>query len=83
MDENRNSKVHTIIDSGAIVSIVGRDVLNKRYKILKDKKNKWSTMVGTFNTTFVAEMILQLLELKHSAKVYAIYHLTDKDLITI
>ena len=59
MDENKNSKVRTIkilLDSGASASIVRKDVLHVRHKILKDKKNKWSTMAGTYNTTFVAEI---------------------------
>ena len=64
-DENKNSKVRTIIillDSGASTSIVRKDVLHVRHKILKDKKNKWSTMAGTFNTTFVTEIISKLPE---------------------
>ena len=55
-DENKNSKTFTIkilLDSGASTSIVLKDVLHVRYRILKDKKNTWSTMAGTFNTTFV------------------------------
>ena len=43
-------------------------------------------MAGTLNTTFVTDIILKLLELNHSAKKYAKYHLMDKilnfDLIT-
>ena len=31
--------------------MVHKDVLYERHKILKEKKNKWSTMAGTFNTT--------------------------------
>ena len=41
-DENKYSKVHTIrilLDSGASASIVRKDILYKRLKILKDKKN--------------------------------------------
>ena len=41
-NENKNSKVCTIkrlLDSGASESIVRKDVLYKRHKILKDKKN--------------------------------------------
>ena len=71
LDENKNSKVCTIkilLDSGASASTVRRDVLYKRHKILKDKKNKRSTMAGTFNNTFVTEIILKLLELNHSRK---------------
>ena len=40
-DENKNSKVRTIkilLDSGASASIVRKDVLFERLKILKDKK---------------------------------------------
>ena len=65
MDENKNSKVGTIkilLDNGASASIVRKDVLYERHKILKDKRNKWSTMAGTINTTFVTELILKLPE---------------------
>ena len=34
-------------------------------------------MAGTFNTTFVREIILKLPELNHSAEIYAKCHLTD------
>ena len=80
LDENKNSKARTIkmlVDSGASASIIRKDVLYERHKILKDKKNKWSTMVGTFNTTFVTNHI-KLLELNHSTEIYAKYQLTDK-----
>ena len=40
-------KVHTV-----------KDELYKSHKILNNKMNKWSTMAGTFNTTFVIEIIL-------------------------
>ena len=49
LDENKNTKVHTFI-------------IYERHKILKDKKNKWSTMARTFNTKFVTEIILKLTE---------------------
>ena len=55
-NENRDSKVPTIkilLDSGASALIVRKDLLYERHKILKDKKNIWSTMAGTFNTTFI------------------------------
>ena len=42
-DQKKNSKVLTIIillDSGASESIVHKDVLYERHRILKDKKNK-------------------------------------------
>ena len=54
LNKNRNSKVPTIkilLDSGASVSIVRKDLLHERHNILIDKKNKWSTMAATFNTT--------------------------------
>ena len=58
--DNKNSIVQTIkilLDSGASASIVHRDVLYECHRLLKDKKNKWSTMAGTFITTFVTEII--------------------------
>ena len=77
-DENINSKVHTIkilLDSSASVSIARKDVLYERHSILNQKKNKWSTMAGTFDTTIVTELILKLPELNGN---YAKCHLTDK-----
>ena len=59
------SKVRTIkilLDSGASASIILKDVLYERHKILKEKKNKWSTMVGTFNSSFETKIILKLPE---------------------
>ena len=56
-DENENSKVRTInllLESGAGATIVCKDVLYERHRILKDK------------TTFVAEIILKLLQSNHS-----------------
>ena len=57
---------------------IRKDVLHKRYKIFKEKNNKWSTMAGTFNTTFVTEIILKLPELNHSAEIYEKRHLKIK-----
>ena len=81
LDENKNSKVLTIkilLDSSASASIVRKDILYERFKIRKDKKNKWSTMSGTFDTTFVTQLILKLPELNPSAEIYATRHLTKK-----
>ena len=78
-------KVHTIkilLDSSSSASTICKDVLYKQHKILEDKKNKWSTMVGTFNTTFVTEIILKLSELNHSAEIYAKCRLMDKCQLT-
>ena len=80
-DENRNSKVCTIkilLDPHASVSIIRQDILYERHRILKDKKNNWPTLAGTFNITFVTEIILKLLKMNHSAKIYAKYLLMDK-----
>ena len=78
---NKNSKVRTIrmlLDSSANTSIARKEVLYKRHKILKDDENKWSTMAGTFNTTFVTEIILKLTEFNKSTKICAKCNLTDK-----
>ena len=37
-------------------------------KILKDKKNKWSTIAKIFNNISVIELILKILELLYSAE---------------
>ena len=76
-----NSNVHTIkilLDSGASTSIVCREVLDKRHHLIKKKKNKWSTMAGTFNTSYMTSLNLRLQELNHTAEIYAKRHLTDK-----
>ena len=47
-----SSKVLTfkiLLDSGASAPIAHRDVLDKHHQLIKNKKNKWFTMVGTFN----------------------------------
>ena len=82
-DENKNSKARIIkilLDSNASASIVRKDVLYERYRILKDKKTIWSIMVGTFNTTYFTEIILKLPELNHSAEINAKCHLPNKSL---
>ena len=69
--ENEISTIHTIkilFESGASASIVCKDVLYEHYGILKDKKNRWSTIAGTLNTTFVTEIKLKLPKLNHSTK---------------
>ena len=80
-DGNKNSNVHTIkilVHNNASVLIARKGVLYKRHKILKDKKNKWSTMAGTFNTTLVTEIILKLSKLNHYGEIYVKCNLTDK-----
>ena len=81
LGDNKISKVHTIkilLHRGATTSIVHKDVLYGQHKILKDKNNKWSTMAGAFNTTFITEIIIKLPELNHSTKIYPKCYLTDK-----
>ena len=59
MDENTNSKVCAIkrlLDSGASASFIHKTVLHESHRILQNKKNKWSIMAGTFNTTSVMEL---------------------------
>ena len=64
-DENKNSKLCTVkilLDSSAGASIIYKDILYERHRILKDKKNKWSTMAGTIEATYMTEIILKLQE---------------------
>ena len=51
-------------DSSASASIVRKDELHKRYQILKDKKNKWSIMEGTFNTSLINRNNIKTLRIK-------------------
>ena len=71
-----NSKI--LLDSGAGALIMRKDVLCEQHKILIDKKNKCSTIAGTFNTTFTTEIILKHPELNHYTEIYAKCHLIDK-----
>ena len=80
-DENTKSKaciIKILLDSGASASIVQKDVLHKHLRFLKDKKNKWSIMAWTFNTTFVTELKLKLPEINHTLEIYVNYHWTNK-----
>ena len=61
-----------LLVSNASALIVHKDVLYINHRILKDKKNKWSTMAGTFNTSYITEIILNLPELNHSSTRNAI-----------
>ena len=63
MDKIKYFKAHTIkilLGSSASASIVRKDVLYKRHRILKDKKNKWSKVAGTFNTISVTKVALKV-----------------------
>ena len=40
-----------LLDSGDSESIVCKDVLDESHRILNNKKNKYYTMAGIFNTT--------------------------------
>ena len=71
-------RIKTLLDSSVGASIVRKDGLYKHHKILQNKNNKWSTMEGTFKTTFVTETIIKLLELNYSAIIYVKCHLTNK-----
>ena len=44
----------------------------------KNKYNKWSTMEGTLDTSYMTNLDLKLPELYHNAEIYAVCHLTDK-----
>ena len=37
-----------------------------------------SAMAGTFNTTYVTEILLKILELNYTVEVHGKHHLTDK-----
>ena len=78
MDENHNSKVHSIkilLVSGASVSIARRDFLHKRHRTLKAEKNRWCTMVGFFDITSATELKVNLSKLNHADEIYAKCHL--------
>ena len=42
------------------------------------KKNKWSTMAGAFNTSYMTNLDVKIPELYHTPEIYSKYHLTDK-----
>ena len=79
-DENKNSEICTIktlLDKSSSVSIVRKTYYTDVTKFSKIKKNKWSTIAGIFNTTFVTEIILKFEELNRSAEIYAKCNLSD------
>ena len=81
MDENKNSNEHTIkifLESSASTLIVCKVILHEHHRTLKDRNNKWSTMAGTFNTTFIIELKLKLPYLNDFADIYAKFHLVNK-----
>ena len=80
LNEIKNFRVSTIkilLDKGTIASIVRKDVLYEHHRFLNDIKNKWSIMVGTFNTTFVTELVIKHPELNHSGEIHTKCRLTD------
>ena len=60
------------------MTIVCKDILTKYRKILRNKKNNWSTIVGTFNTFYVTYLNLELPELNHTAEFCEKCHLTKQ-----
>ena len=65
-----------LLDSGASALFVRTNVLHESHKILKDKKNKWSTMEGNFNNASIMEFISKLLEFSHNTEIHTKHHLT-------
>ena len=77
----KNSKVSSIkilLDSDACASMVRKNILDKHHQVIKNKKNKWSTIARTFNTFYMTNLDSKLSELNHTTEIYAKCHLTAK-----
>ena len=71
--------VKILLDSGASASIISeKHVRNKNYYLDKTKSNTWSTMAGSFATSYETEIQLKLPELFHTAHITAPFHVTKR-----
>ena len=79
-DSKPSAYVKILLDSGASASIVHeRYVRNNNYSLRKTTKNTWSTMAGSFATSYETEINLKLPELYHTAHISVPCHVTKQN----
>ena len=68
-----------LMDSGASASIIHDSfVRTNKFNTRKTSANKWSTMAGSFSTSYEVEVKLKLPELNVTAHIIAPFHVTNK-----
>ena len=66
----QSTYVKILLDSGASASIINEKYVRKKnYYLKKTSSNTWSTMAGSFATSYETEVTLQLSELFHTAHI--------------
>ena len=79
-NQNSNEQVCTIkisSDSDTSTSNVHGGNLYKRNNFFEQKRNKRSTIAGTFNTTYITKFELELPDLNYTADIVEKLHSTD------
>ena len=77
--ENSSTYVKILLDSGASASIISEKYVRKKnYYLEKTTSNTWSTMAGSFATSYETEVQLKLPELYHTAHITATFHVTKQ-----
>ena len=72
--------VKILLDSGASASIINEKYVHKKnYYLKKTSSNTWTTMAGSFATSYETEVKLQLLELFRMAHISAQFHVTKQE----
>ena len=72
--------VKILLDSGASASIINEKYARKKnYFLRKTSSNTWTTMAGSFATSYETEVKLQLSELFRTAHISAQFHVTKQE----
>ena len=68
------------MDSGASASIIHDSfVQTTKFNTRKPSANNWSTIVGSFLTSYKAEVKVKLPELNFTAPIFAPFHVTSQN----
>ena len=76
---SKSRYVKILMDSGASASIIHDSfVRTNKFNTRKTSANKWSTMAGSFLTSYEVEVKLKLPELNFTAHIIAPFHVTSQ-----
>ena len=76
---SKSRYVKILMDSGASASIIHDSfVRTNKFNTRKTSANKWSTMAGSFSTSYEVEVKLKLPELNFTAHIIAPFHVTSQ-----
>ena len=76
----QSTYVKILLDSGASASIINEKYARKEnYFLRKTSSNTWTTMAGSFATSYETEVKLQLSELFRTAHISAQFHVTKQE----